>query len=141
MQFHFATVGVFFLLAITFVLLMLTLGKFLRPQNPEPLKLTTYECGEPHTGSAWLNFNIRFYVVALIFLVFEVEIAFMLPVALVFRRWVTEGRGLYAFAEILMFLGILVVGLVYVWAKGDFDWLKRVTPAEADDDQPMKEAA
>ena len=141
MQFHFATVGVFFLLANAFVLLMLTLGKFLRPQNPEPLKLTTYECGEPPTGSAWLNFNIRFYVVALIFLVFEVEIAFMLPVALVFRSWVESGRGLYAFVEIFLFLAILVVGLVYVWAKGDFDWLKRVAPAEEPRDEAMREAA
>lgn len=141
MQFHFATVGVFFLLAITFVLLMLTLGKFLRPQNPEPLKLTTYECGEPPTGSAWLNFNIRFYVVALIFLVFEVEIAFMLPVALVFRSWVEKGHGLFAFVEILMFLAILVVGLVYVWAKGDFDWLKRVAPADEARDEAIREAA
>src|SRR5436309_2910309 len=112
MQFQFATVGVFLLLAIAFVLLMLTLGKFLRPQNPDPVKLTTYECGEPPTGSAWLNFNIRFYVVALIFLVFEVEIAFMLPVALVFRDWVQRGQGLFAFVEILTFLAILLVGLV-----------------------------
>lgn len=140
MQFHFATVGVFFLLAIAFVLLMLTLGKFLRPQNPEPLKLTTYECGEPPTGSAWLNFNIRFYIVALIFLVFEVEIVFMMPVAVVFRDWVTRGAGVFAFLEILMFLTILLVGLIYVWAKGDFDWLKRVT-VEDSRDETMKEAA
>lgn len=140
MHFHFATVGVFFLLAIGFVLLMLTLGKFLRPQNPEPLKLTTYECGEPPTGSAWLNFNIRFYIVALIFLVFEVELVFMLPVALVFRDWVADGNGWAAFLEILMFLAVLLMGLVYVWAKGDFDWLKRVT-ADTPRDEAMKEAA
>ncbi|HYD49217.1 MAG TPA: NADH-quinone oxidoreductase subunit A [Terriglobales bacterium] len=140
MLFHFATVGVFFLLAIAFVMLMLTLGKFLRPQNPDPVKLTTYECGEPPTGSAWLNFNIRFYIVALIFLVFEVEIAFLLPVALVFRSWVEQGQGWFVFAEILVFLAILLVGLVYVWAKGDFDWLKRLAPIE-EQDEPMKDAA
>jgi NADH-quinone oxidoreductase subunit A len=64
MQFHFASVLVFFVLAVGFVFGMLALGSLLRPNNPEPLKLTTYECGEPPTGSAWLNFNIRFYIVA-----------------------------------------------------------------------------
>lgn len=140
MLFQFATVGIFFLLAIAFVLLMLTLGKLLRPQNPDPVKLSTYECGEPPTGSAWLNFNIRFYIVALIFLVFEVEIVFMLPVALVFRQSVENGQGWFVFAEILLFLAILLVGLAYVWAKGDFDWLKRLRPLEQTD-EPMNEAA
>ena len=127
MQFHFANVLVFLILAVGFVLGMLTLGRFLRPANPESSKLTTYECGEPPTGSAWLNFNIRFYLVALIFLVFEVEIAFVLPVAVVFRDWVLAGKGLFAFVEILIFLTILFVGLVYVWSKGDLEWLRRVS--------------
>ena len=141
MQFHFASVLVFFVLAVGFVFAMLALGSLLRPNNPEPLKLTTYECGEPPTGSAWLNFNIRFYIVSLIFLIFEVEIVFILPVALIFKSWVLQGRGLFAFVEILIFLAILLVGLVYVWAKGDFDWLKKVS-AEADSrDQSMREAA
>lgn len=141
MQFHFATVLVFFALAIGFVGAMLALGSLLRPNNPEPLKLTTYECGEPPTGSAWLNFNIRFYIVALIFLIFEVEIVFILPVALVFKSWVLQGQGLFAFVEILIFLAILLVGLIYVWAKGDFDWLKKVSRVEEIGDESMKEAA
>jgi len=141
MQFQFATVLVFFALAIAFVGGMLALGSLLRPNNPEPLKLSTYECGEPPTGSAWLNFNIRFYIVALIFLIFEVEIVFMLPVALVFKSWVLQGQGLFAFFEILIFLAILLVGLVYVWAKGDFDWLKKVSNQEEAPEETMKEAA
>jgi NADH-quinone oxidoreductase subunit A len=141
MQFHFASVLVFFVLAVGFVFGMLALGSLLRPNNPEPLKLTTYECGEPPTGSAWLNFNIRFYIVALIFLIFEVEIVFMLPVALIFKSWVLQGRGLFAFVEVLIFLAILLVGLIYVWAKGDFDWLKKVSTEPDNRDQPMREAA
>ena len=143
MQFQFATVLVFFVLAVGFVGGMLALGSLVRPNNPEPIKLSTYECGEPPTGSAWLNFNIRFYIVALIFLIFEVEIVFMLPVALVFKSWVLQGQGLFAFVEILVFLAILLVGLIYVWAKGDFDWIKKVS-AETDADardESMKEAA
>jgi NADH-quinone oxidoreductase subunit A len=124
--FQFANVLVFFILAVLFVAGMLLLGSFLRPQNPEPLKLTSYECGEPPVGNAWMNFNIRFYLVALIFVIFDVEIAFIYPVTVVFRDWVLKGNGLFALAEILVFLGILFVGLVYVWAKGDLQWLKRV---------------
>jgi len=141
MQFQFATVLVFFALAVGFVGGMLALGSLLRPNNPEPIKLSTYECGEPPTGSAWLNFNIRFYIVALIFLIFEVEIVFMLPVALVFKSWVLQGQGLFAFVEILIFLAILLVGLVYVWAKGDFDWLKKVSAEPDQRDESFKEAA
>ena len=126
MYFHFANVLVFFGITILFVGGMLTLGTLLRPHNPEPLKLTTYECGEPPTGSAWVNFNIRFYLVALIFVIFDVEIAFIIPVATVFKEWVKNGQGLFALAEIGLFLGILFVGLAYVWVKRDLEWLKKV---------------
>lgn len=126
MLFDFANVLIFFILAVVFVAGMLLLASLLRPNNPEPLKLTTYECGEPPIGNAWINFNIRFYLVALIFVIFDVEIAFIYPVTVVFRDWVLKGNGLFALAEILVFLGILFVGLIYVWAKGDLEWLKRV---------------
>ena len=142
MLFHFANVLVFFILALVFVGGMLLLSSLLRPYNPEPTKLSTYECGEPPTGSAWINFNIRFYLVALIFVIFDVEIAFFYPVAVVFRDWVAKGHGLFALAEILVFLGILFAGLVYVWVKGDLEWLKRVpvTTGTAESDS-VREAA
>ena len=73
----------------------------------------------PATGSAWVNFNIRFYLVALIFIIFEVEIAFIFPVATVFRQRMESGQGLFAFVEIVVFVGILFLGLIYAWAKGD----------------------
>jgi len=140
MLFQFANVLVFFGLAVLFVGGMLALGRLVRPQNPEHIKLSTYECGEPPTGNAWVNFNIRFYLVALIFVIFDVEIAFIYPVAVVFRDWVLKGQGLFAFAEILVFLGILFVGLVYVWVKGDLEWLKRVPGAQRSE-EAMRKAA
>jgi NADH-quinone oxidoreductase subunit A len=127
--FHFGNVLVFLLLGFVLAAMMLGLGRLVRPSNPEAQKLTSYECGEPPTGSAWINFNIRFYLVALVFVIFDVELAFMYPVMAVFRSWVADGRGLFALAEIVLFIGILAVGLVYVWVKRDLEWVKRV-PAE-----------
>jgi NADH-quinone oxidoreductase subunit A len=129
MYFDFANVLVFFGLGVLFVFGMLALGGLLRPDNPEALKLSTYECGEPPTGSAWVNFNIRFYLVALVFVIFDVEIAFIYPVATVYREWVAAGRAWFALIEIGVFLGILLVGLIVVWVKGDLEWLKKV-PAQ-----------
>jgi NADH-quinone oxidoreductase subunit A len=126
MLFDFANVLVFTVLGLAFVGVNLLIGKLLRPSNPQVRKLSTYECGEPSSGSAWVNFNIRFYLVALIFIIFEVEIAFIFPVATVFRRWIENGQGFFAFVEILVFIGILFLGLVYAWAKGDLEWVKKV---------------
>jgi NADH-quinone oxidoreductase subunit A len=129
MYFHFANVLVFFLLAFVLCGLMLGLGILLRPANPSVGKLSTYECGEPPSGPAWINFNIRFYLIALVFVIFDVELAFVYPVVTVFRDWIARGQGAFALAEIAVFVGILAIGLVYVWVKGDLEWLKRL-PAE-----------
>ena len=126
MLFDFANVLVFTALGLGFVGVNLLIGKLLRPNNPQARKLSTYECGEPSTGSAWVNFNIRFYLVALIFIIFEVEIAFVFPVAAVFRNLVESGEGVLAFVKILLFIGILFLGLIYSWAKGDLEWVKKV---------------
>ena len=126
MNFDLANVLVFLLLGAITAGLMLGLGWLLRPSNPERAKLTTYECGEPPSGSAWINFNIRFYLIALVFVIFDVEVAFVYPVAVAFRQFVLEGRGLVAFLELFVFVGILFAGLIYVWAKRDLEWLKRV---------------
>ena len=130
MYFQFANVLVFFALAFVLCGLMLGLGMLLRPANPSRNKLSTYECGEPPSGPAWINFNIRFYLIALVFVIFDVELAFVYPVVTVFREWIRNGQGAFALAEIALFIGILAVGLVYVWVKGDLEWLKRL-PAEA----------
>src|SRR5689334_6999838 len=129
MYFQFANVLVFFLLAFVLCGLMLGLGILLRPANPSIGKLSTYECGEPPSGPAWINFNIRFYLIALVFVIFDVELAFVYPVAAVFKEWQEQQKGELAFVELAVFLAILMIGLVYVWMKGDLEWLKRI-PAE-----------
>ena len=126
MLFDFANVLVFMALGAAFVGVNLLIGRFLRPSNPQVRKLSTYECGEPASGNAWVNFNMRFYIIALIFIIFEVEIVFVFPVATAFRRWTESGQGLFAFVEILLFVGILFLGLVYAWAKGDLEWVKKI---------------
>jgi len=125
-NFQFANVLLFILLGAGTAALMMGLGWLLRPSNPEARKLSTYECGEPPSGSAWINFNIRFYLIALVFVIFDVEVAFVYPVVVAFRDFVLQGRGLVALGELLVFVGILFLGLVYVWAKRDLEWLKRV---------------
>jgi NADH-quinone oxidoreductase subunit A len=132
-HFDYANVLVFMALGIVLCALMMGLGALLRPSNPERAKLTTYECGEEVQGDSWINFNIRFYLVALVFVIFDVEVAFIYPVVAVFKQWVADGNGVFALAEIVLFVGILVLGLVYVWVKGDLQWIKTVVaPVDPD---------
>jgi NADH-quinone oxidoreductase subunit A len=168
----FMGVGVFFLF------FHLMLGKLVRPNKPDPDKLTIYECGEPTIGSAWVQFDLRYYVVALLFVIFDVEVAFFFPWAVVFgkanslaqtdvpqtaaekqafEQQVRDlapntsstrpgGRRLtdadyartkegakdlawFAFWDILVFFGVLLVGFAYLWKRGDIDWV-RSTAAE-----------
>jgi NADH-quinone oxidoreductase subunit A len=126
--YDFANVLVFALVAIVFVVAMVGFGALVRPRLPNREKARIYECGEKPIGTAWFNFNPRFYIVGLVFVIFEVEIALMLPVVLVFKSWVAQGDGAAAFLEILAFLLILAVGLAFVWARGDLDWIKKLTP-------------
>ena len=115
----FGTIFVFIILGIILVYVPLLIQKLVAPSNPTPDKISTYECGEEAEGSAWIRFNIRYYIIALIFLIFDVEIVFLFPWAVVFQY-----LGLLAFIEAFIFVLILVVGFIYVWAKGDLDWVK-----------------
>jgi len=124
MPFHFANVLLFSATAILFVFGSLVAGHFLRPHAPTREKSLIYECGEKPIGQAWFNFNPRFYLVALVFVIFEVEIAFMFPVASVYKAFLDKGQGLLALAVIFVFVAILAVGLAYVWAMGDLEWVK-----------------
>jgi len=128
MGFEFGAVLVFALVANGLALAALTLGRRLRPHRPSPAKATVYECGEKPIGTAWINFNPRFYLVALVFVVFEVDIALTLPVVAVFKEWMARApwMGLIAVEELLVFTLILVVGLVWVWIHGDLAWVKRL---------------
>jgi len=110
-------------------------NRILSPNKPNPEKLTSYECGEEPTGNAWLPFNPRFYVIALVFLLFDVEMVFIFPWATVFGNHeiiaAAPKWGWFSLAEMFIFLGILILGLVYVWVKGDLDWIKPqpITPS------------
>ena len=115
----FGTVLIFALLGIVFVYVPLLIQKLVAPSKKTPDKLANYECGEEPEGSDWVQFNIRFYVIALIFLIFDVEVVFLFPWAMVFKA-----LGLLAFVEMGIFLVVLIVGLAYVWKKGDLDWVK-----------------
>ncbi len=126
MRFDFAMVAVLAVAGIGFAITNLLIGAVLRPKVPNADKALIYECGERPTGKAWFNFNPRFYVIALVFVIFEVEIALAIPVALVFRRWVYDGIGMVALVELLAFIAILLTGLVWIWVRRDLDWIKRL---------------
>jgi NADH-quinone oxidoreductase subunit A len=130
-QFDFAMVLMFVVSAIGFAFTNLLIGAFLRPRFPNPEKEMIYECGERPIGNAWFNFNPRFYIIALVFVIFEVEIALTIPVALVFRKWVYDGLGMVALVEILAFIAILMTGLVWIWARKDLEWVKRIEEVPA----------
>jgi NADH-quinone oxidoreductase subunit A len=121
-------------LAILTAVGMLLIARFLAPRNPSTVKGETYECGEVPIGGAWLRFNVRFFVIALVFVLFDVEIALVYPVATVLRSVAhTPGAvagALLVFAELAFFMGILLLGLIYVWRKGDLDWLRTYRPTE-----------
>tara|TARA_B100001287_G_scaffold134393_1_gene113163 strand:- start:1856 stop:2275 length:420 start_codon:yes stop_codon:yes gene_type:complete len=116
----FLPVAIFIGLAVVLLVAPLIIQYIVSPRfNKEGEKLEIYECGEIPEGSAWVQFNIRFYIIALIFIIFDVEVVFLFPWAVVFKD-----LGLIAFIEVMIFLGILVVGFAYVWSKGDLDWVK-----------------
>ena len=116
----FGTVFFAVVLGIVMVAIPLVISWLIAPSNKTKDKLDTYECGEEAEGSAWLQFNIRFYIIALIFLIFDVEVVFLFPWAVVFKE-----MGLLALIEMGIFLLILIAGLAYVWVKSDLDWVKR----------------
>lgn len=120
----FMPVVILMFLGIAIVLVAFLASKILRPKHPTEQKETPYECGEEPMGSAWSQFNIRFYVVGLIFIIFDVESALMFPVVSVFRDFVKAGNGGLILFEVLMFMFILVAGIAYCWRKGDLDWVK-----------------
>ena len=131
MYFDFANILVFMLIAAGFAFVNLAVGRIFRKQKPDPQKLSTYECGEDTIGTAWIQFNVRFYIIALVFLIFDVEIAILIPWATIFKEAGLDQRLMLA--EILIFVGILVVGFVYVWAKGDLEWLKTLGEVRQDE--------
>lgn len=116
-------VAVFLIAGIIFAVVTLVFAMILRPANPYPAKREVYECGMPLLGPAWGRFFVRYYVIALVFVIFEVETIFLFPWAAVFRRLSAPDRlGVLPGIEMGIFVGILLVGLAYAWRKGDLRW-------------------
>jgi NADH-quinone oxidoreductase subunit A len=139
MGYEFGAVAAFALVTIAFGLGGLLFGAVVRPYFPSAEKAVVYECGERPIGTAWFNFNPRFYLIALVFVIFEVDIALTFPVVAVYRDWVAQSpaMGWVAFAELFLFTAILLVGLAWVWVHGDLDWVKKLAKL---DEQPARPA-
>jgi NADH-quinone oxidoreductase subunit A len=138
MGFDFAAVLAFALIAVLFALGGITACRLVGPRAPDPEKASTYECGERPIGVAWINFNPRFYLVALVFVIFEVDVALTFAVVAVYRDWVAQGlgHGLVALGELLAFTLVLVVGIAWVWARGDLGWVKQLARSVEQERRP-----
>lgn len=126
---EFGIILLFIIGGIMFVAGGLITSWILRPRRPNEEKIIPYECGEDPEGNAWGNFNTRFYVIALIFILFEVEIVFLFPWATVFGQesLIESTNGLwgwFSLFEMFVFVGILIIGLAYAWVKGHLNWVK-----------------
>jgi NADH-quinone oxidoreductase subunit A len=163
----------FTVVGVIFIFAHLMLGKIVRPAKPEAEKMTVYECGEPTVGSAWVQFDLRYYVVALLFVIFEVEVAFFFPWAVVFGKLNALGDPYFdgperlqvaqalvpehalagtqdaasqataattlswvAFADIMVFFGVLLVGFAYLWRRGDINWVRSIEAEERPKAEP-----
>ena len=125
----FGNILLFIIAAIFAIVAVLTIGRFIRPNKPNEEKLSTYESGEAPIGSVQVQFDLRFYVIALIFVLFEAELIFLFPWAIVFgqKELITATNGLwgwFAISEMFVFVGVLVLGLAYCWSKGYLEWVK-----------------
>nr|YP_009668400.1 NADH-plastoquinone oxidoreductase subunit 3 [Calypogeia fissa]QCW59175.1 NADH-plastoquinone oxidoreductase subunit 3 [Calypogeia fissa] len=109
---------IFLLILTFFVIVILSISKLITPENKGPEKLTTYESGIEPTGGARIQFQIRYYMFALVFVVFDVETVFLYPWAMSFYEF-----GIVSFIEVSIFISILIIGLIYAWRKGALEWL------------------
>ena len=127
------SVTLFVLFGAAFVLLNLAVGAVARPKVPNPEKSAVYECGEPSIGTSWVQFDLRFYIVALVFLIFDVEVALFYPWAVAYGSAANLAQELgidrnairqVALVDMLFFFGVLLVGFAYLWRFGYLDWVR-----------------
>jgi NADH-quinone oxidoreductase subunit A len=127
------SVTLFVLFGAAFVLLNLAVGAVARPKVPNPEKSAVYECGEPSIGTSWVQFDLRFYIVALVFLIFDVEVALFYPWAVAYGSAAELAAELgvhrndirqVALVDMLFFFGVLLVGFAYLWRFGYLDWVR-----------------
>ena len=113
----------FVLVGVAVGVLPIAMGFILAPSRPDPEKLSPYECGFEAFEDARMKFDVRFYLIAILFILFDLEIAFLFPWAAIFKDIVAaESIKLFGFVEMLVFVAILVIGYVYAWAKGALEW-------------------
>jgi NADH-quinone oxidoreductase subunit A len=127
------SVLIFIAFGAGFVLLNLAVGQLVRPKAPNPEKAAIYECGEPSIGTSWVQFDLRFYIIALVYLVFDVEVALFYPWAVAYGQAADLGQAIgvdpfvirqVALVDMLFFFGVLVVGFAYLWRFGYLDWVR-----------------
>ena len=119
---QYGPVAVFTAAGILFAAISIFVAYIIRPADRYELKNSTYECGIPPFGQAWSKFYVRYYIIALIFVVFDVETVFLFPWAVVYKHMVKATLGPAALVEMAIFLLVLIVGLAYAWRKGDLEW-------------------
>ena len=135
---------IFMAVGAGFLFMNLLVGRIIRPSRPNAEKATVYECGEPAVGTSYIQFDLRFYVVALLFVIFDVEMAFFFPWATVFGDAANTSRqdpgnqaahdlAWIAFGDILVFFAVLLVGFAYLWKRGDLDWVRSTEAYQTDE--------
>lgn len=118
MRADYVFIGLFAVVSILFPIVAVAVAALLRPKRPDPVKETTYECGLDTRGPTWVRFRAQYYLYALLFVVFAVEVAFLYPWAVAYNQ-----LPLFAIIEMFVFLAILILGLAYAWRKGVLRWL------------------
>jgi NADH-quinone oxidoreductase subunit A len=114
---NYLPVLIFIVIGLGMGAIMITLGFVLSPHKPDSEKLSPYECGFEAFGDARMKFDVRYYLVAILFIIFDLEIAFLFPWAIVL-----SDIGMFGYVAMLIFLGILVIGFIYEWKKGALEW-------------------
>ena len=108
---------IFIIFGVVLGVALMSIGRILGPNKPDPAKLSPYECGFEAFEDARMKFDVRYYLIAILFIIFDLEIAFLFPWAVVFDK-----IGVIALVEMALFLALLVVGFAYVWKKGALEW-------------------
>lgn len=115
---NYTVLAVLLVVSVLVPLGALITARLIRPHKPNPIKSETYECGVETVGETWVQFKVQYYIYALVFVVFDVETAFLYPWAVAYKK-----LGLFALFEMLIFIAILLAGLLYAWRKGALEWV------------------
>ncbi len=121
---EFAPVFIFLLVAVSFTLVPILISYLIAPRSKGEKTLSTYECGIDPYGSAWIRYSIHYYIYALIFIAFDVDVLYLFPVAMSYTR----GGNTYEFYALLAFVLIVALAVVYAWGKGVFNWKRKISP-------------